>query len=243
MAERSVSELEKILYNDEAPMEERIKAAAELYEWYLKGAEVPLAIVPFAKMDIDELKEIIDEKQYVEGSAEEAIVKGVFNARVERMRKRLKKLGLTEAARLYVTTKSEVEKEIAREFLRGKEETLEREARVLTAAAELMKAEAISKEAEFIAGNIPKVESPTKLRFLSDLQVKAVNTPSRYYAKEAFSNGLWNERWGDPEDYGIDVHSAVSYVRKPANKDFAELMYRRGIWLADWGNPEDYGVY
>lgn len=241
MAE-SVEELVNILRRQDVPMEKRIEAAAKLYNYYLAGAEVPPAIIEFARKSVDELKEIIDEEHYAKGTEEEAIVKGIFKAKVDRIKNRLKKAGLTEIARVYVSTKSNVEKEIAREMLKGKEEKLKEEASVLSAAAELMKAEAIAREAEFIKGNIPKISSPSDYRFLSDLQIKSVSKPTKYYATEAFKNGLWNLEWGDPKEYGIDVGSLVHYVSKPMNKDFARLMYSKGIWFFHWGNPEDYGV-
>lgn len=237
-----VDVLEKKLRDSSLSMDERIKAAYELYKYYRAGAEVPAMIMEFARKSADELKELIEEEHYAKGTEEEAVIKGVFKAKVDAIRSRLKRAGLTEVARVYVSTKSNVEREVAREMLKGKEEKLKEEASVLSAAAELMKAEAIAREAEFIKGNIPKIQSPSDLRFLSDLQVKSVSKPTRYYAKEAFINGLWNLEWGAPEDYGIKVDTMISYVSKPMNKDFAAMMYSRGIWFFHWGNPEDYGI-
>ena len=97
-------------------------------------------------------------------------------------------------------------------------------------------------EAEFLSKNIPLVTDPTRLRYLSQAQIENIIRPSKYVAKDAFRNGLWNLAWGDPEEYGITVEREVHYVSKPQNMDFARLVFMRGIWLERWGPPESYGI-
>lgn len=238
----SVKELIKILKDVKAPIRERIESASELYSRYLAGEKVPVIITKFAKKSVDELRELIDEGHYVKGTEEEVVLKGIYSAKVERIRKRLKEADLMEVAKIYVNTMSNVEKEIASEMLKGQEEKLKKEAEALLAASRIRLAEAMNKEAEFVEGDVPMISSPTQYRFLSNAQVKSVIRPSRFYAREAFKNGLWNSRWGNPEKYGINVDTYVYHVCKPANRDFVLLMLERSIWIPDWGNPEDYSI-
>lgn len=242
MAER-YEELMEIVRDASKPMKERIEAAKELYRLYKKGEPVPAIVTMIARTDIDELRETIEEEAYAKGTEEEALIKGIFEAKKEAIRKRLEKMPLTEVAKSFLRPESKVEREIARELLKGKEKVLKEEAEVLSAAAEAMKAEAMSKYAEFIEESIPGITSPAEFGFLSRRQIKNVNKPSRWYAKQAFMNGFWNSKWGDPEQYGIDVKTAVSYVGKPKNKDFALVAYSRGVWRVEWGDPEDYGIF
>jgi len=239
MAE-SVEELTKVLMDNSAPMEERIEAAAKLYEYYLAGVEVPLAITEFARKSVDELREIIESGHYAKGTEEEAIVKGLYKAKVEVIRRRLSKMSLIEIAKVYASPSSNVEKEIAGELLSGKEEELEKEVKKISLAVEVLKQEAIKEEAEFIKGNIPRISQPTQYRFLSDLQIKSIKKPSKFYAKEAFKSGLWNLEWGDPEEYGINVKTYAYYVDRPMNKDFALMMKSKGIWFFHWGDLSEY---
>jgi len=241
MAE-AVDELIDIFRDSSKSKSERIEAVKKLYFLYKRGEPLPAFITIIARTDIDELKELIDRKVYA-SDEEEILLKGIFEAKKENIKDRLSGMTITELAELYIEPKSKVEYEIVEELLSGREEELEKKAKAIAAAAEIIKAKAITEHLKFIKKATPKVESPTDLGFLSDLQVESVDTPSKWYAKEAFMNGLWNMKWGEPKKYGINIERMASYVSRPRNKDFAMLMYSSGIWHVRWGNPEDYGIF
>lgn len=87
----------------------------------------------------------------------------------------------------------------------------------------------------------PRITDPSILPYLSPAQIENVGYPSRGYAKDAFRNGLWNLKWGDPEDYGISIDIAIN-VSKPQNKDFAYVVFSKGFWNEKWGDPRKWGI-
>ena len=222
-----MSDLE-MLENESLPIEERVEIAKRIAQRYELGEASVREMALFSEfmtMNMDKLGDVVKEKRWVM-PIEEAIARGVYEYRIEKLKDEISKMSINEIAERYLEAKSKIERKLFAEALKERKDEIEE----MSVVAQVMQ---ITQAIE----NIPKIDNPVEFKYLSDAQIKRVKKPTRSYAKDAFMNGLWNLEWGDPEDYGIDSERAINYVSRPNNKDFAAMALRKGLWRDEWEMP------
>lgn len=78
--------------------------------------------------------------------------------------------------------------------------------------------------------------------YLSDAQISKIITPTKHYAKKAWSNGVWNLEWGGPEEYGIMIKPEVIANTQNPNSDFVYYVVENLDlpFSPVWGSIEDF---
>ena len=218
-----------ILLDESKPIDERVKAAEKIARRYDEGSagdKESALFSGFMRDSISTLDRYIKAELWT-SPLEEAIIKGVYNYKVSRLKENVAGMSVSDLATKYAESTSDVEKKILSEALHERKDEIETIDLVLEALKEKY---------------VQRLSSPDAYPFMSDGQISSIKEPSKRYAREAFRNGLWNVNWGDPSNYGINIESEAYYVARPMNRDFAIMMYKRGMWLHDWGEPSEYGI-
>ena len=79
-------------------------------------------------------------------------------------------------------------------------------------------------------------KNPSYAPMFSEAEKRNIRRPSRWIAKQYFSRGIWNIKWGDPRDYGVTVTVDDIAKQKDADNDFKLMAWvYYGIWLPEWG--------
>jgi hypothetical protein len=223
--DRNIEELDSIVRDESKSLEERIEAAKEIYELSEK-VTVPAIYPVFLTYSIDELDRYIKGKERFPSKLEEVLIKAAYEYKINKLRD----MDIVDVAKICTSPGiGKAEKEICRQILEERKDELDIALRALQ-IAEIERAE----RKRSVARGVGYAEH------LSLEEVESIDDPTKWYAKEAFEAGLWNERWGNPMARGINVVSSIRYVDRPKNRDFVKLMISLNLWNERWGNIEKY---
>lgn len=243
--------MEEIIFDSTKPFEQRVKAAYDVAAAIEEKQYIPTKAYEifryYLTMDIDELGSSVEFAEFP-SEEEKIIATGVFKYRENKIRKELEKADISKLIDRFFNPKSATERRIAEEMILKYRSEIKKDvyetisammpALIPSSITQLSEAakdfRSILEEFKKIASNFfglsPNI--PTEmLPMCSEAQIQRIKKPTKGYARMAFRAGMWNDNWGDPEEYGIDVESELRFVDKVGNEAFRRMLMRRGIFM------------